>query len=269
MRTKVIAEIGYNHNGSIEKAIDLIDSAAALGVWAVKFQKWSIDKFPEWLKKQKRQPENSFGDTYYEHRKALEFSIEDHIILKERAKKKGLEYICSGKDFQAVCELVEGVGIEWLKLPSQRLGNNDIKKYLSNFDIKTMISTGMSTEAEILSNDWIEKADAVFHCISLYPAQLSDCDFSWLRENNFYNGYSSHETEGRAVKYAVMLGCDYIERHFTLDKMDKGSDHVISSDEKEMKRIISEIEEAELILGAGGRRLSGNEEKIRDFYKNF
>ena len=77
MKTKIIAEIGYNHNGSIEKAKEIIDQVSKLKLWAIKFQKWDIESFPEEIKKQIRTPENSYGETYYEHRKSLEFSINE------------------------------------------------------------------------------------------------------------------------------------------------------------------------------------------------
>jgi sialic acid synthase SpsE len=90
MRTKIIAEIGYNHNGSMENARKIIREVAKLGLWAVKFQKWNIEGFPENIKNQRRNtPDRDYGETYYEHRKYLEFSISQLAKLKEYAEKKG------------------------------------------------------------------------------------------------------------------------------------------------------------------------------------
>lgn len=269
LRTKIIAEIGYNHNGSIELAKEMIEAAADLNLWAVKFQKWAVDDFPKWLKRQERSIENSFGLTYYDHRKFLEFSIDQHAQLKEYAESLGLQYICSGKDFTSVKELVDELKIKYIKLPSQRLIDQSIFDYLKPKKIIKMISTGMSYEKEIVESRWLKEADVIMHCVSLYPARIEDCDFGFLRNNSFFNGYSSHEEDGSAIKYAVMLGCEYIERHFTTDKTLKGSDHKISSDPDEMRRIITEIREAEIIFGDGKRNISGNEQKIRDFYREF
>lgn len=274
MRTKIIAEIGYNHNGSFEQAKKMIREIAKLDLWAVKFQKWDIESFPENIKEQRRNtPDRDFGDTYYEHRKYLEFSIEQLVKLKEYAESKGLVFICSGKDINSVKALIE-MDIEWIKLPSQRYFDNDIFKYLyherKKKGFKIMVSSGMYTGSQIKKSRWKDKdgADVLMHCISQYPAMLQDVDLAWMRKLK-YNGYSSHEIGGQAIKYAVCLGAEYIERHFTLDMNDKGSDHSISSDVKEMKRIIKEIEEVEMMLGDGSRNITEKELKLGKYYRSF
>jgi len=84
----------------------------------------------------------------------------------------------------------------------------------------------------------------------------------------FLNGYSSHELNGIACKYAVALGCEYIERHYTSDKNNKGTDHKLSSDLNELKQIIKDIRDAEEIRGSY-RNLSEKEKKLRDYYRSF
>jgi sialic acid synthase SpsE len=271
MKTKIIAEIGYNHRGSIEQAKKLIDEAKKLNLWAVKFQKWDIESFPKHIKEKRRNSEHDYGETYYEHRKFLEFNIEQLQELKNYAEKKGLEFICSGKDFNSIKEIVK-LNLKFIKIPSQRYHNNQIFKFLfherkkRNFLI--MASTGMMTALQIKKSRWIEEADILMHCISVYPAELNQCNLGWMLKLP-YTGYSSHEKEGKAIKYAVAMGIPVIERHFTLDKKDKGSDHKISSDVKEMKRIIKEIEEIELIKGNGRRNITEKELNLSKFYKSF
>lgn len=272
MQTKIIAEACYNHNGSIEKAKELIDEAKKLKLWAVKFQKWDIENFPNYVKNKKRLDIHAYGKTQYEHRKALEFSIEQLQELKKYTEKKGMEFICSGKDFVSIKQLVE-MGCKWIKLPSQRYKDNDIFKYLYRERAKRgfyiIVSTGMYYEKEIPKSRWVQEADILMHCISLYPAKVEDCNIGFMRRMGFYNGYSSHEKEGEVIKYAVAIGARFIERHFTLDKTDKGSDHSISSDIKEMKRIIKDIKDVEKILGDGRRVLTGQEIKHREYYRSF
>jgi sialic acid synthase SpsE len=273
MRSKIIAELCYNHNGDISKAKELIKEAAKLKLWAVKFQKWDIEGFSDDVKNIKRNdPEHDFGNIYYEHRKSLEFSIEQLIELKEYTEKKGLVFICSGKDLFSCKQLIEELKVEWIKLPSQRYHNHDIWTYLHNkkktHNFKVIVSTGMITGQQIKKSAWIKEADVFMHCISLYPAELRDCNIRWMK-NLPYNGYSSHEVGGIAIKYAIANGAEYIERHFTLDKTDKGHDHIISSDPSDMKRIIAEIEEAELICGDGKRNITEKEIALGKHYKSF
>lgn len=279
MNTKIILEVGYNHSGSMDKAKEYIREAAKLKVYAIKFQKWEIDEFPDHIKNQKRQDENSFGDTYYEHRKFLEFDIGQLLELKTYAEKKGLKFICSGKDFTSIKKLVEA-GIQFIKLPSQRYKDNDIFKYLYNQqktnNVKVLVSTGMQWGREIIRSRWIQEADILFHCISLYPAPLNKLYFEFMRRLFFLRqkngkacGYSSHEIDAKGVPISVAIGADYIERHFTLDKNDKGSDHKISSDVKDMKKLIKEIEEIEDMLGNGTRDLCEEEHKLRVKYRSY
>lgn len=275
MKTKIILEIGYNHNGIFENAIKLIDEAKKLDVWAVKFQKWDIESFPENIKKKIRnKPEVDYGLTYYEHRKFLEFDIEQILKLKEYAESIGLSFVCSGKDLNSLKLLVEN-NFEYIKIPSQRYHDNNIFKYLFYEREKRrfciMASTGMLNGNMILRSRWKDSdgADVLFHCISQYPARLDQCNIEWMRTSGIYNGYSSHEVEGRAIKYAVCLGAKVIERHFTLDKNDKGTDHKISSDPKEMKRIIKDIKEMELLLGDGKRNITQEEFTLGEYFRSF
>jgi len=272
MRTKFIAEIGYNHNGDEEIARQLIDEAKRLGFFAVKFQKWDLESLPKWKREECRLPENSFGDTYYEHRKFLEFDKKQLTGLKEYAESKGLEFVCSGKNLQAFKDLID-IKIDWIKLPSQRYSDLDVYEYLiserKKRPFKIIVSTGMMFDYEIINSDWIKEADIIMHCISKYPAEILDVNLAWMRSTGFYNGYSSHERGAEAVKYAVILGAEYIERHFTLNKNMKGSDHSISSDPQEIEELFEEIRQVERILGSDRRRPDGDELNVRDTYKKF
>jgi sialic acid synthase SpsE len=126
----------------------------------------------------------------------------------------------------------------------------------------------MHSDIDIQFSPWWSVADVMMHCVSLYPAALNTCNLAYMMKSGF-NGYSSHETEGRAIKYAVMCGADWIERHFTFDNTAKGSDHKISSNFEEVERIKREIEEAEEIRGSSVRVLSNEEKKVYEFYGRF
>lgn len=269
MRCKLIGELGYNMNGSIDLAKSMIDELSNLNFWAVKCQKWDIENFPDEVKNKKRNDKHSFGKTYIEHRRALELSIDELLELKEYSEKQGLSFICSAKDFNSLVLLIES-GIDIIKIPSQRLLDKQIIEYIEPIrdSLFVLVSSGMHYEVEIIKSYWKHKADVFMHCVTDYPVNLNDCDIDFMRKIG-YNGYSSHEFEGRAIKYAVACGAEYIERHYTLDKTMKGADHIVSSDYKEMTRIIEEIKEAEMILGNGKRELNKNEVNNRKFYLGF
>ena len=131
----------------------------------------------------------------------------------------------------------------------------------------------MHNEEEILNNSWIDQADVIFHCISIYPACLTHMNLNTiikLKElSTAMIGYSSHENEGNGIKYAVIAGARYIERHFTLDKEMKGSDHgTVSSDPAEIKKILADIEYVERILG-DKRNCNLKEKQVRKIYRGF
>ena len=271
MKTKIIAEMCYNWNGEISLAKKMIDEAKALNLWAVKFQKWDIDNFPEEIKNQKRNDKHSFGSTYYEHRKALEPSVECLLELKEYTEYNDMLFFCSAKDYNSLLLLLEN-GISNIKLPSQRLFDKQMLIYIKSNRNKIRqlaVSTGMHYEEELREAEILGYSDIVMHCITDYPAKLNDCDIGYMRQSRLYNGYSSHETEGRAIKYAVACGARYVERHYTLDKSMKGADHIVSSDYEEMKRIVNEIKETEMILGSGKRDMNKPELKNREYYLKF
>jgi sialic acid synthase SpsE len=255
----------------MDNAVKMIHEAKKLGLWAIKFQKWDIDYFPDEIKNKKRNDKHTFGKTYYEHRRELELSIDQLYELKEVAEYNGLIFICSAKDLNSLKLLVNN-GIVNIKLPSQRLLDKEMFNYIKDHinEIRELyISTGMHYEEEIKQAEIIKYANVIMHCVTDYPVKLNDCDIGYMNKNLFYNGYSSHEFEGRAIKYAVCAGAKYIERHYTLDKTMKGADHIVSSDYYEMKRIIEEIKESEMIMGSGKRDMNKPELKNREFYLNF
>ena len=269
MQTKIILEIGCNHQGDIETAEKMIIEAARLGVWGVKFQKRDIDSIPIEIREAPRDPVNNFGNTYEAHRRALEFSLKQIQHLKEFTENLDLQFVCSAFDPVSVKGLILA-GVKWIKFPSQLLLDSkmwDAYKKNSQMNSKLMASTGMH------SRDEIEKVDygllnVVFHCVSIYPCKVELCNMSMINNLYYYSGwmgrigYSSHETNAEAVPIAVTMGARWIERHFTLCKGWKGHDHrTVSSTPDEIEKMIIEIKRAEKIRGLESRPI-GPEEMI-------
>jgi sialic acid synthase SpsE len=274
MRTRIILETGCNHQGEMQIAKEIILDAHKLGVWGIKFQKRDIESMPDDLKNRPRDMSTSFGPTYYEHRKKLEFDIDQLQELKNLAHRKGLKFICSAFDEKSANDLIK-LGCDFIKLPSQLYMNDSMRNKLKQGIVsrdKVIVSTGMHTIDEILDSPWMIEAFLVMHCISIYPARLSQLELSVidiLKRHTKNVGYSSHDINGEAIKYAVLCGARYIERHYTLSKSMKGSDHeTVSSDFKEMLKIIKDIEYIETLLGNGKTKLHPDELCTRKIYIN-
>lgn len=275
LKTRIVLELGCNHQGDMDIATEMILDAHKLGVWGIKFQKRDIEAIPEDVKNKPRDMNNSFGLTYYEHRKALEFSLEQLEQLKLLAKRKGLMFICSAFDEKSIYDCIE-LECDYIKLPSQLYTNDKYKKILIEKlkkNQKIMVSTGMHNIKEIINNSWLELAEVIFHCISVYPTALRQMELSVIHELRIKSaniGYSSHEINGEGIKYAILCGANYIERHYTLSKAMKGSDHeTVSSDFREMMRIIKDIEYAEILLGNYKEQLCEDEIINRKIYRGF
>lgn len=278
MKTRVICEIGANHNGSMKLAEQMIDEAANLGVWGIKFQKRDIDAIPDELKNKPRDPSTSFGETYYEHRKALELTKDQLCRLALRALKLGLEPGVSVFDMQSLEDMAR-LPFKFLKLPSQLYTDSALNAQLyrlcGEYNKISMVSTGMHTGEEIYSTRHFRLASVTMYCRSIYPCpsgkvRLSAMvDLAEKLEGVSELGYSSHDINGSVIPWAVALGATYVERHYTTDKKLKGSDHgTVSSDYNDMVRIIKTIEAVEEMMG-GADVLDESELKMRKVYRGF
>lgn len=283
MRTKLIMEIGCNHQGEMAHAKQMIDDAEELGFWGVKFQKRDIASIPESMKFVKRDLKNSFAENYYDHRAALEFSTAQMIELKEYAEKKKLAAIVSVFDFVSIEEMILNAGFHYVKLPSQFYTHFTFNKILFAMRLMGKIffiaSTGMHSIKEITDYQYFGRHDLTMYCRSIYPHEISEVSFTSflslrdkLRKVNPKSfGYSSHDKDGEAIKYCVLLGAEYVERHYTLDKTWKGSDHsTVSSDKEEMKKIIADINYIESLLESSCEKdILEKEKKVRMVYRGF
>ena len=270
----VIAEAGLNHNGSINIAKKLIDIAYEAKANAVKFQKRTIkelatkntlealdNRFPE------------FGKTYKEIREHLELDIHQYKELKSYTESKGMDFIVTAFDIEAV-DFLDELQVEVIKVASHSLTNLDLLEYLVSSKKKIIMSTGMAQLEEVDRAVEIFKKHntplSLMHCVSAYPTPLNQCNLSMINKlSERYSlpvGYSGHEIGWFPTKVAVSLGARAIERHFTLDKKMIGFDHKISLEPDELKEMIREIRLIESILGNGKKAVSDTEQITRDKY---
>ncbi|MCB1145076.1 MAG: N-acetylneuraminate synthase family protein [Leptospiraceae bacterium] len=253
-RVFVIAEIGNNHNGDFNRAIQLIDKAVEMGADCAKFQMRHLDE----IYRQRSLSKNGedLGTEYIlDLLNRFELSKDEHQKLARYCKEKGILYMCTPWDNKSI-DVLESFSVPAYKVASADLTNLPLLDKLSLLKKPLILSTGMSKTEEIQTTvDFLKKKNSEFvllHCNSTYPAPLHDINLKWmekLREIHPYVGYSGHE-RGIAVTLAsVALGAVVVERHFTLDRKMEGPDHAASLEFSEFKKLIEGIREIEESLG--------------------
>lgn len=252
----VVLEIGCNHKGNISIAEDLIREAALAGVQAVKFQKRNIF---ECLTEEERNaphpdPKNSYGRTYGEHRAFLEFDIGVHKHLKEFSESLGLIYSASVFDVTSARE-VASLKPTYIKVASAQNNNVGMLKWLlDNYDGEIQVSLGMTTrrEEESLINLFNARGRisdlTLLACTSGYPVASEDaCILEVSRIKHLYGGtvkrigISGHYFSTAIDVAAYALGAEVIERHFTLNKSWRGTDHIASLEIAEVQTLMRDL----------------------------
>ena len=248
---KVIAEIGCNHQGDINIAKELILQAKIAGVYAVKSQKRTVKEYLS--KEQYNKPyegPNSFGKTYGEHREFLELAPSEHYELKKYAEKLGIKYFVSVWDLTALKQMME-IDLPIIKIPSALLTHDKLLLEAKKYNKPIYISTGMSTISEIdHAVDLLKGADVtLFHTTSCYPCKFQNVylkNITFLQERyNLPVGFSGHHL-GIAIDIAAaVLGAEIIERHFTLDRTMKGTDHAASLEPHGLHKLVRDLKALE------------------------
>lgn len=262
--TYIIAEIGQNHNGSIDLAKQLIDMSKRCGADAVKFQKRDI---PSELTKEAfnrtYDNRNSFGTTYGEHRMFLELSEEEHRELKEYADNIGITYFCTPCDVPSV-ELLERINCPFYKVASRDLTNIPLLEKLGTLGKPVIISTGMASIEDIdnalqalqLPKDML----IIMQCTSEYPCALENVNLKvmdTLREKYKVNiGLSDHTSGVIVSASASAIGASVIEKHVTLDRTMKGTDQPGSLEEAGLKKLVEYIRATELAMGSADKEVN-------------
>lgn len=256
--TFIIAEAGINHNGSIELAKQLIDAAARAGADAVKFQKrTTVDILTREGREKSYNSPNAFAPTYGEHRDALELSEESYYELKKYSEEKNILFFASVWDKKSG-DFLERLGIDAYKIPSADVTNLELLSHIAKKNKPVLISTGMSTEEEIeAAIDAILPHNTrivLFHCVSLYPCTHDKLHIRYMNtlEADYRPlpvGYSGHESDLLPTLVAVSRGASIVERHLTLDKSMKGSDHAASLNPEEFTELVNSIRDIEITLG--------------------
>jgi N-acetylneuraminate synthase len=265
-KTYIIAEIGINHNGSLDVAKKLIDVAAVSGCDAVKFQKRNPSVcVPEHQKGIMR--ETPWGKmTYLDYKYKVEFEKAEYDEIDKYCKERRIQWSASPWDLDSL-DFLEKYDIPFIKIPSAMITNKELMKKATQTGKRIILSSGMSTLKEVdKAVQWMreEEADfAVLHCNSAYPAPLKDLNLACittLKERYGCDiGYSGHEFRLGTTVAAVYLGATILERHITLDRTMWGSDHLCSVEPQGLIKLVSGVRELEIAFGDGIKRVTDGE----------
>lgn len=250
----IIAEVGNNHNGSLELAKELVDLAIEAGADCVKFQMRNMSS----IYCDYNDDAHDLGSQYVlDLLKRFQLSNDGFYELFEYCEKKNILFLCTPFDEKSV-DVLEDIGVVGYKIASADLNNHSLIKYLASKKKPIILSTGMSTEKEIMSTvDLLESLSATFallHCNSTYPTPFGDVNLSYIARLKVLGrtviGYSGHE-RGYSIPIAsIPLGARIIEKHFTVDKKMEGNDHKVSLLPEEFANMVSSIRSVEEALGS-------------------
>lgn len=260
----VIAEIGHNHQGSLETALKMIDAAAACGVQAVKFQKRNNRAlYTKAFYDRPYDNENSYGATYGEHREFLEFGLKEYRQLKAHAEERQMEFMSTAFDFASV-DFLEKIGVSSYKIASGDVTNPPLLEYIARLRKPMFISTGACTLDEIrqacLAVTKYHEQICLLHCVAGYPPDYAQLNLNFiqvLKQEFPYAiiGYSGHDNGILAAVVAYMLGARVVEKHFTLNRSWKGTDHKFSLEPEGMRKQVRDLRRVDQVLGDGEKRI--------------
>ena len=261
----VIAEIGINHNGSLEIAKKLIDSAFLAGCDAVKFQKrtpelcvprdqWEVERDTPWGRM-----------SYIKYRHKVEFSKREYDEIDQYCAARGMAWFASCWD-EASVEFIGQYNVPCFKAPSATLTDIDLLVAMKSRSVPLIVSTGMSTAEEIETAIGLIGTDNLLlaHATSTYPCPPQELNLRMIQSlQSMYPGvpvgYSGHETGLTPTWVAVSLGAVFIERHITLDRAMWGSDQAASVEIGGLVRLVQNIRDVERALGDGVKRVYPSE----------
>jgi N-acetylneuraminate synthase len=263
--TYVVAEIGINHNGSLDDAKRLIDAAVHAGVDAVKFQKRTPELcVPDEQKSQMR--ETPWGYlSYLDYRRKVEFSREDYTEIDRYCKAHGIAWFASVWDNPSV-DFLEAFDPICYKVPSASLTDASLLAHLRKTGRPIILSTGMSTSEQIRTA--VSQLDTtrllLTHVTSAYPCEPDELNLNMIvtlrREYPCPVGYSGHEVGLIPTVAAVSLGACLVERHITLDRANWGSDQAASVEPGGFERLVRYIRVVEAAMGDGVKRVYPSEQ---------
>jgi sialic acid synthase len=266
----VIAEIGHNHQGSLDKAKELFHAAKEAGVDAVKLQKRDNRRlFTRELYNSPYDNENSFGGTYGEHREALELGRDAYLELRDYAAELDLVFFATAFD-ETSADLLEELDPPAYKIASGDLRNTPLLRHVAAFGKPLILSTGGATLEDVdRALDTVLSINSklcLLQCTAAYPASVEELELGVIttfreRYPDVVVGLSDHQDGIAMALVAYMLGARVIEKHFTLSHTAKGTDHAFSLMPEGMRKLVRDLRRVPAAIGDGVKRPLPSEEK--------
>lgn len=264
-KTLIIAEAGVNHNGSLDKALELVHAASMAKADIVKFQTFNAallaTKSAPTADYQKKNLQKSSESTesQYEMLKKLQLSHADHHVLMAECKKLNIGFLSTAFDFESL-EFLKSLSLGLWKIPSGEITNLPYLEIIGRLNLPVIVSTGMCELSEVraaldalIKNGTEKKNLTVLHCNTDYPTKMEDVNLLAMKamgeEFGVPYGYSDHTLGIEVPTAAVALGATVIEKHFTLDRKMGGPDHAASLEPHELKQMVTAIRHIESALG--------------------
>ena len=263
----IIAEIGINHNGDIDLAKELIDTAHDSGCDAVKFQKRDVESVysAEELDKPRESP---WGTTTREQKHGIEFNMVEYKELEEYSDKKGLDFIVSCWDSNSLQEVEDNLNVKYHKIASAMATDRSFLQKLNNTKKPVILSVGMCTDEEVdAAVNILDNVEYILACTSTYPTKEEEVNLNYittLKEKypNLSVGFSNHYNGLAACVGATALGSECLEFHITKDRTMYGSDQVASIES--VNELLVSVRKIEKMLGDGEKVVYDSEVPIAE-----
>lgn len=259
----VVAEIGHNHQGSLTQCKELFRQAKAAGANAVKLQKRdNRTLFTRAMYDSPYDNENSFGRTYGEHREALELGRDSYVELKELAFALGLDFFATAFDFKSA-DFLADLDMPAFKIASADLTNTPLLEHIARFGKPMIVSTGGGTMADVERAYQtimpIHGELAILQCTAAYPVQPEDMNLRVIESfrdafETTVIGLSDHQNGIAMALVAYVLGARIFEKHFTLNRSMKGTDHAFSLEPAGLTKLVRDLRRAHVAMGDGVKR---------------
>ena len=272
-KTYVIAEIGINHEGSLNNAIKLIRAAKNSGADAVKFQMFKPETLANKLSKKSEDQKKSISkkESLYQMLKRVSLKEKDLIKLRKLSKNLKIDFISSIFDEESL-KISNKLNLDAYKIASSDLTDIVLIKKISKKKKPIILSTGMGSKIEIAKVLKLLKKNKVYllHCVSMYP-----CPKNFANLNRMHAlkklcknvGYSDHTLGIEASLMSISMGASVLEKHFTMNKKRVGADHMLSADPNDLKVICDYAINFKSLLGKGKIEPSSKEKKMRKFFR--
>ena len=256
----VIAELGHNHQGSLETCLQMIRAAAYSGASAVKLQKRNNrELFTQEAFDAPYNSENAYGPTYGTHREALEFGESEYKACIEEANRNNILFFATAFDFSSA-DFLANLNVPGFKMASGDLKSLPLLKYVAKLGKPMIISTGGANLIEVDAAVQTIKDEgaplAVLQCTAAYPPKYEELNLNVIktfreRYPDVVVGYSGHDSGIAMSLAAYVLGARVIEKHFTLNRAMKGTDHAFSLEPDGMRKLVRDLSRARIALGDG------------------